>query len=121
MNRQQRRAQGKQTVVDLRDVTFPWQMNLSDCAMMAQDRVQINYTQTKHPYHHLTASGVIVEPDPTLEYYLKRLAADPGYATWLSTFQGQMNALIGRTPIADVSPAVPVNRKYYGHDPYEGR
>ncbi len=124
MNRQQRRAQAQEKetrieVIDLNTITLPWQMTIRDCVIMAQDRVQLNYVQTRHPYHHLTESGVIVEPDPLLEFYLKRIATDSAYTDWLTNFSGQMNALISRTS-DDIPQAVPVNRHYYGHDPLEG-
>lgn len=120
MNRQQRRANRKEAhlgMVNLNEVTMPPQMTTAECAMMAEDRITMNYLQTKHPYHHLTANGVIVEPDPTLDYYLQRLAQDAQYQVRLADIRRDAERLIAKA--MDVPKAVPVNRKFYGHDPYE--
>ena len=112
MNRQQRREQAKLGIVDLRTITYPWQMTTAECETMLANRLMLNLSETGHPFRHLTASSVIVEPDPTLEYYKSRLSQEK--QEHIRT--GWMTRIL---PFA--SPAIPVNRKYYGHDPYEGR
>ncbi len=114
MNRQRRRTQARLGQVNLIEITFPWQMTVAECAMMAEDRMANNYLQTKHPYHHLTANYVIVEPDPTLEYYLKRLERED-QAT-ITRLKAKADTLIAQA--TTVPKAMPVNRKFYGHDPY---
>lgn len=113
MNRQQRRKQARNErigMVNLNDITFPQQMGEQDCRMMLTMRLMDNLKETGHPFHHLTANGVIVEPDPTQEYYLSRLPEAERESI-------RKNWLTRTKP--DAPQAVPVNRKYYGHDPYE--
>lgn len=59
----------------------------------AMYRIAANLRDTGHPFHHLTADGTVVDADPTLEYALSRIPA---------------------------LPAVPVDRRHYGFDPYAG-
>ena len=76
-------------------------------------RVTINSRETKHPFHHKTADGTIVTSDPTLEYLLSRLSEEE---------RKQFLEIYAPTPEqeAQAPKAIPVNRKYYGEDPYEG-
>jgi hypothetical protein len=110
MNRKQRREQAHLSMVDVRTITYPWQMTDAECEMMLANRIMMNLAETGHPFHHKTASGVIVEPDPTQEYYLSRLSPEKqehirtGWLTRVSP---------------DAPKAMPVNRKFYGSDPYE--
>ncbi len=112
MNRQQRRAQGKERIemVDLREVVMPPQMNHDETRMAAVFRLQDNLEATSHPFHHKTANGVIVKPDPTLEYLLSRLPEQ-------EREELRSNWKHRCSPFAP--EAVPVNRKYYGFDPFE--
>lgn len=110
MNRQQRRQQAKLGMVNLRDITLPWQMSAEECETMLYLRLPQNVLETGHPFHHLTANGAIVEPDPTLEYYLGRLPADK---------QERIRTHWLEQVLPDAKKSVPVNRKYYGHDPFE--
>lgn len=128
MNRQQRRAQQRKSgahieMVDLRQVVMPPDMTLDECQMIAQDRITTNYLQTKHPYHHLTANGAIVDADPTLEYLLQRLEGDAHYRERVASIKAGAERLITAThaQAKDVPPAIPVNRRYYGFDPFEGK
>lgn len=105
MNRQQRRAQARNErvgMVNLNDITWPQQMSDAECAAMLANRFVMNLRETGHPFHHLTASGVIVEPDPTLEYYLGRCASEKRERIrqgWLAQVK------------SDAPKATPVNRK----------
>jgi hypothetical protein len=119
MNREQRRAQqrkGKVVMVNLNDVTFPWQMDDSLCAVAMEDRVAANKRETGHPLHHKTANGAIVTPDPTLEYYLNRLREHPEYK---ETVQLIHLLAVESDKRTDIPKAIPVYRKFYGHDIYE--
>ncbi len=117
MNRQQRRQAAKERIemVDLRQVTMPWQMNPKECFQAAMWRINDNLKETKHPTHHRTANNVIVEPDPTLEFLLKRLMEE---RPDLCGAVHEYIALHLRSA-TDAPKAIPVNRKFYGSDPYE--
>ena len=106
-------------MVDLREIIFPWQMRDAEILMLYQWRIRDNLRDTKHPSHHKTASGVIVEPDPTLEYYRKRLRANPQYRQMVEDYERELETHLAQQ--TDIPPAVPVDRAYYGHDPYAGR
>jgi hypothetical protein len=85
-------------------------MSDEECEMMLLLRLPQNVLETGHPFHHLTASGVIVEPDPTLEYYMSRLSAEK---------QERIRTGWAEQVQLDAKKPIPVNRKYYGRDPYE--
>ena len=73
-------------------------------------RAQLNLRETKHPYHHKTADGTIVTPDPILEYLVSRLSAEQRrrfYEIYAPTLEQE----------AQAPKAVPVNRMYYGFNP----
>lgn len=114
MNREQRRraAREKETIVNipLKDLTMPNQLTGEQCKWAAEQRMQLNMVDTGHPWHHLTANGVIVEPDPTLEYLLNRIPT-PERAPMLEKWKERI--------IPTAPKAKPVNRKFYGFDPYE--
>lgn len=126
MNRRQRRTRSGQhahmEMVDLRKVVMPPDMTLDECQMIAQDRITTNYLQTKHPYHHLTANGAIVDADPTLEYLIQRLEDDANYRNRAEGIKAGAGQLIeAATALQKTIPtAIPVNRRYYGIDPFEG-
>ena len=84
---------------------------------MAAQRLIDNKEETKHPLHHKTTSGVIVEPDPTLEYYLTRLASVPAYKDKVREMREEVSRY--ETVTSGIPQAMPVNRKYYGYDPFE--
>lgn len=92
----------------------PFQFSDDECREMAAGRVGVNLRETQHPFHHKTADGTIVTPDPTLEYFLSRLTDEQ---------RKQFHEVYGPTPEqeAQALQAVPVNRMYYGQDMYEGR
>lgn len=118
---QRRRAAQQQTrakvaLVRLKDITYPWQMDDKLCAIALQDRTMQNILQTGHPLHHVTGNGAIVTPDPTTEYYLKRLE---GNLTYSEQCAATRRTAAERDQRADLPAAVPVNRKFYGFDPYE--
>ncbi len=69
-------------------------------------RMQSNLRATGHPFHHMTGDGTIVVPDPSLEHAM--LQAGPGGMPPVPTFDASLAKL-----------AVPVNRKYYGFNPFE--
>lgn len=120
-NRKQRRAelkqpQGKIVNVRLKDITFPWDMNEDQYAFAFKTRAQDNFDETGHPFHHKTANGVIVTPDPTLEYFLKHIQNYPIHKTIVDHFQKVASVCDMRI---DIPHVIPVNRKYYGHDIYE--
>ncbi len=117
MNRQQRRQAAKEHIenVDLRQVTMPWQLSPRECFQMAMWRINDNLKETKHPTHHRTANNVIVDVDTTLEFLLKRLEKEQ------PDFYGIVDEYIKLhlRSVADAPKAIPVNRKFYGSDPYE--
>lgn len=97
-------------MLPINDIVMPRRMSATECEMILATRLMSNLDETGHPFHHKTANGVIVEPDPTLEYFLSRLAPEKQETTqqeWQS-----------RTK-SDAAKAIPVNRRYYGHDPYK--
>lgn len=81
-------------------------MKKSDIAMLAKMRMADNLAETGHPMHHLTADGTVVDSDPTLEHWLKKLEGT-GYRPVTPSFDA-----------GKARPAVPVNRTHYGVDPY---
>ena len=88
----------------------PQQMTMGEARLVAGWRLRDNLQATGHPFHHMTANGVIVERDPTLEYLLGRLERterERARETWMKLVQ------------PDAPKAIPVNRKFYGVDPYE--
>ncbi len=115
MNRQQRRQQAKLGIVDLRTVVTPHTASPRECFQMAMWRVNDNLKETRYPTYHRTASGVIVGTDPTLEFLLSRLKHEQ------PDFYGVVDEYIKlhERAATDVPKPVPVNRKYYGVDPYE--
>jgi len=112
MNREQRRkARFENVPVD--QIVWPWDMTIEECKQMAIGRVITNTHETGHPYHHKTANGVIVTPDPTLDYYISRLSEEQ---------QTRFRDIYTPTPEQEASAAkaFPVNRTFYGHDMYKG-
>jgi hypothetical protein len=67
--------------------------NLDEVRQAIWMRIQKNLQETRHPFHHRTADGTIVDEDPTLLHWIGKLT--------------------------DALPAVPVNRTFYGFDPYQ--
>ena len=116
MNRQQRRERqhGKVALINLHDVTMPQEITPEECAVIVPMRMQDNSATTGHPFHHKANDGTIVAPDPTLEYYISRLRKTHGYEGVVTT----LDELAGRF-YPDAKPAVRVNRRFYGIDPYE--
>ena len=84
-----------------------------ECREYAVTRVAHNLRHAGHPFHHKTADGTIVAPDPTLEYCLSRLSEEK---------RKQFLDIYAPTPEqeAQAPKAVPVNRTYYGFNMYEG-
>lgn len=111
----QRQTRQNVTPVRLKAITWPWQMDERQCSIALQDRAAQNVLQTGRPFHHRTASGVIVFPDPTAEYYLRRLEGKPEYTEQCARLR---HLAAERDQRADLPPAIPVNRSYYGFDPY---
>ncbi len=103
-------------MVALKDIVQPQQMTLEECAMIAAMRVQENMQQTQHPFHHLTANGVIVDADPTLEYLFGRLKGQSLYRALLQDIDEKARECAAHA--ADLPQAVPVNRTYYGVNPF---
>jgi hypothetical protein len=112
MNREQRRKAQREQVgmVNLREVTFPWQMSQEECRAVIPMRIADNIQLTGHPFHHLTNNGAVVDADPTLEYMLSRLPLEE---------QQALRKLYEAIISPNVCKAIPVNRKYYGCDPFE--
>jgi hypothetical protein len=112
MNREQRRnAQREQIeMIDLRKVSFPWQMSQEDCRIVIPARVADNIFFTGHPFHHLTNNNVVVDTDPTLEYILSHLPIEEQQAL-RKCYEMMISSCVRET--------IPVNRTYYGYDPYE--
>lgn len=105
---------GRTERVDADKLKGPLDLSDDECREIAVMRVTLNLREAKHPFHHKTGSGVIVTPDPTLEYYLGRMSEEK---------RKQFYEIYTPTPAqeAQAPNAIPVNRKFYGHDPYEGR
>ena len=117
MNREQRRrderAQRRSdsiAMVNMRDVVFPQQMTVAECETVLLQRLHDNLNETGHPFHHRTVNGAIVQPDPTLEYFLSRLSASR---------QHDLREEWQRKAKPDAPESIPVNRTYYGIDPYK--
>ena len=104
---------GTHEKVNVEDIKGVFQLSEDESREYAVQRVTLNLKATKHPYHHKTATGVIVASDPTLEYLLSKLSEEK---------LKQFHAIYAPTPEqeAQAPNAVPVNRMYYGQDMYEG-
>ncbi len=116
MNREQRRrderAQRRSdsiAMVNMRDVVFPQQMTAAECETVLLQRLSDNLRETGHPFHHRTANGAIVQPDPTLEYLLAKLPVSR---------QHDLREEWQRKARPDAPQAISVNRTFYGVDPY---
>lgn len=116
MNRAQRRQAGQgrqgqgQGMVNLRDLVQPQQMTMAECESVLLLRLSSNLRETGHPFHHRTANGAIVTPDPTLDYYFSRLTVSR---------RRDLREDWQRKIKPDAPAALPVNRSYYGVNPYE--
>jgi hypothetical protein len=67
---------GKIEMVNVEDIRTALDLSADECREAATRRVTLNQRETMHPFHHKTADGTIVTPDPTLEYYLSRLSQE---------------------------------------------
>jgi hypothetical protein len=111
------RRTGKKEMVSAEELKetskMPMQFSDEECREMAAGRVGLNLSETNHPFHHKTADGTIVTPDPTLEYFLSRLSKEQ---------RQQFHEVYDPTPEQEAAAphAVPVDRMYYGYDMYEG-
>lgn len=102
MNRQQRRALerlrdpavARAMKVPI-DVWYPSEGTTDQQAHMqvVLFRIERNIAETGHPFHHKTASGVIVDDDPTLRHDIKELEKT-------------------------AKPTTPIDRNWYGVNPY---
>ena len=114
MNRKQKRKQSrivKMSTKQIGEIIKEQESTPERCRESALDRLQLNLIQAGHPFHHRTASGVIVEPDPTLEHYLLLLT------------EGERDGLREewiKKASPDAPKAVPVDRTFYGFDRYPG-
>ena len=61
----------------MKDIIRLQDMSPDLCRAVIQFRIQLNLQETKHPFHHKTADGTIVDADPTLEYLMSRLTDAP--------------------------------------------
>ncbi len=118
MNRAQRRAQGKVEMIDLRTLVPPQELSPEERKFFVRMRMTDNCTTAGHPYHHKTASGVVVETDPTLEYQLQQLDKLSAYQEFMVALRASAEGWIQDHPTAAL-PTVPVNRTFYGVDPYK--
>ncbi len=105
---------GRTEMVNVNDIQDALDFSEEQCREAAIMRVTLNLRKTQHPFHHKTADETIVTPDPTLEYYLSRLSEEK---------RKQFLEIYAPTPEqeAQAPKAIPVNRKYYGQDMYEGK
>lgn len=117
-NRAQRRAMRKTQLesVPVEDLVLPPQMTNEQVKDLMLYRIQLNAGQTRHPLHHLTANGTIVDADPTLEYCMNRLSRIPEHKQYMRRILESIELLVQAA--TDAPKAVPVNRKFYGRDPY---
>ena len=97
-------------MIPISEITLPHQMDVNACRAAAVARLSCNLVETQNPFHHLTANAAIVDPDPTLEYYLGRLPEEE---------RQDIRARWEKLIIPTAPKAIAVNRRYYGHDPYE--
>src|SRR5437764_9809489 len=104
---------GKTELMKIKDLKTVLDLAADECREFAVMRVGHNLQETKHPYHHKSADGTSVTPDPTLEYLLSRLSEEQ---------RQEFHALYDPAPEqeANAPKAIPVDRKYYGSDMYEG-
>ena len=103
-------AKGEFKMIPTSDLVTPQQMTMDEARLVAGFRLRDNLQETGHPFHHMTANGVIVDTDPTLEYMLSRLEQterDVARTAWMKMIR------------PDAPKAIPVNRTFYGVDPYE--
>jgi hypothetical protein len=59
--------------IPIKDIICLEDMPPDICRTVIQYRIQLDLQETKHPFHHKTADGTIVDADPTLEYLISRL------------------------------------------------
>ncbi len=118
MNRAQRRQasrSGHVEMLDRRSFVQPQELTLEERKAYIMTRMMDNWGDTKHPYHQ--ASGVIVDADPSLAYQIQQLKQVPAYQELLTTLLTSAEEWIRKNP--NTLPSVPVNRTYYGFDPYK--
>jgi|GEM_PF-2802103 len=84
--------------------------------LVVNARIAMNLRDTKHPLHHKTVNGTIVDHDPTLEHLLSNEQL---------SFEDRQALLhkidtLKPGPEVQIPKVVPVDRMFYGFDPYKG-
>lgn len=91
--RQRQAARGRIERVRLSDVRGIDEFTPDDAREAFEWRIHRNVEETGHPFHHKTASGVIVDADPTLERLLTRMTdaapTVPVIHNWYQTAAGK--------------------------------
>jgi hypothetical protein len=120
MNRQHRRQheqRGDIQSVPASSIVSPLDMSLDACHFCAITRMQDNYMETGHPFHHRTGDGkTVVATDPTLELYIDRMNFE-GAGAYDQFLEQTMKAR--GTDWLRAVPSVATRKNFYGHDPYE--
>ena len=75
-----------------------------ECRKILDTLCQINLDDTGHPFHHKTADGTIVTPDPEISYFLGRIPMDD---------QEYITNMWQQYIKPDALPAVPVDFDWY--------
>lgn len=102
------------------DPLWPWALPLRDVLELIVGRIGENTQQTGHPYHHLTAGGVIVNGDPTLEFFFEQLENSHRlYQEHAAFLRERCGAIIDtNTHMGRVAGAQSIDLKFYGRDMY---
>ena len=90
---------------DLKHMKGPGDAKGNDATWLLEQRLGLNVRNTGHPFHHKTADGTIVEPDPTVEYLLSKMPVDDRELV-IERWKKQIRP--------DAQAAVPVNLRHYG-------
>lgn len=69
-------------VMDLKQLKSLEDFTVDDCREVIPQRMALNIKATKHPFHHKTYGGVIINADPTLLYMIRRLP-EPEMFFWV--------------------------------------
>lgn len=74
--------------VPLSKIRQPEDSACDDIRQTILQRISLNMASTKHPFHHKTADGTIVDSDPTLLHLVSMLHDAPAAAPVIPDFYG---------------------------------
>src|SRR5205807_2289524 len=69
-------------MIDPRQLKGLEDFTVDDCRRVIPQRMQLNIERTKHPFHHKTYGGVVINADPTLFCMMQRLP-EPELFYWV--------------------------------------